>query len=58
MLILTYFSEIWNQRAALGAIGQLWMLPNIIALAVLPSNASAWAKYAVTTVLLSMPSSK
>ena len=56
MLVLTYFSEIWNQRAAVGAIAQIWMLPNIIALAVLPSETPAWAKYAVITVLLSMPS--
>ncbi|KIV97299.1 hypothetical protein, variant 1 [Exophiala mesophila] len=56
LLILTYASESFNQRALMGAIGQLWILPNIIAIAVLPDNASQWARYAVLTVLLSWPS--
>ncbi|KIW85831.1 hypothetical protein Z517_01223 [Fonsecaea pedrosoi CBS 271.37] len=56
MLILTYLSETLNERALMGAIGQLWILPNIIALAVIPATTSAWAKYAITTVLLGWPS--
>lgn len=56
MLIFTYFSEIWNERAGLGALSQIWILPNVIALAVLPTGASAWGKFAVLTTLLSYPS--
>ncbi|CAM1500827.1 Fc.00g099890.m01.CDS01 [Cosmosporella sp. VM-42] len=56
MLLLTYFSEIWNERAFLGAFGQLWVLPNLISLAVLPNSTPSWAKFAVLTVLLSYPS--
>lgn len=55
MLILTYLSEVWNERSLLGMFSQVWILPNIIALAVLPSGISPWVKYAVVTVLLSYP---
>ncbi|KAK0376120.1 major facilitator superfamily transporter [Colletotrichum limetticola] len=56
MLIMTYLSEIWDTRALFGAFTQLWYLPNLIAMAVLPADASPWAHYAVVTVLLSYPS--
>ncbi|WYZ37084.1 hypothetical protein EsH8_II_000590 [Colletotrichum jinshuiense] len=56
MLIMTYLSEIWDSRALFGAFTQLWYLPNLIAMALLPSDASPWAQYAVVTVLLSYPS--
>ncbi|KAK1488048.1 major facilitator superfamily transporter [Colletotrichum tamarilloi] len=56
MLIMTYLSEIWDTRALFGAFTQLWYLPNLIAMAVLPADASPWAQYAVVTVLLSYPS--
>ncbi|KAK2027468.1 major facilitator superfamily transporter [Colletotrichum zoysiae] len=56
MLIMTYLSEIWDTRALFGAFTQLWYLPNLVAMAVLPSNSSPWAQYAIVTVLLSYPS--
>ncbi|KZL84301.1 major facilitator superfamily transporter [Colletotrichum incanum] len=56
MLIMTYLSEIWDTRALFGAFTQLWYLPNLVAMAVLPSNSSPWVQYAVVTVLLSYPS--
>ena len=58
MLIFTYFSEIWNQRSYLGAFAQIWVLPNIIALAVIPASSNPWVRYAVVTTLLSWPSRK
>lgn len=58
MLALTYLSESWNERSITSAVYELWALPTLIALVVLPSDASAWAKYAVLTVLLSAPSRK
>lgn len=56
MLLLTFFSEILNQRAYAGLLNQIWVLPTVIALRVLPDDASQWAKFAVLTVLLSSPS--
>ena len=56
MLIFTYFSELLNERAFFGLFAQVWILPNIIAIAVLPSDASPWVKFAILTVLLSYPS--
>lgn len=58
MCITTYLSERWDSRAFFGAFTQFWYLPNLIAMAVLPSNASPWAQYAIVTVLLSYPSRK
>jgi hypothetical protein len=56
MLLLTYFSEIWNERSFMALFGQIWLLPNLIALRFLPSSESPWIKFAVLTVLLSYPS--
>ncbi|KAK0611022.1 major facilitator superfamily domain-containing protein [Immersiella caudata] len=56
MLLLTYISEKINQRALLGVFVELWLLPCVIALAVIPSGTSRWASYALVTVLLSYPS--
>lgn len=58
MLIFTYFSGIWNQRSYLGALAQIWILPNIIALAVIPAVSNQWVRFAIVTVLLSWPSRK
>lgn len=55
MLIFTFLSEKLNQRAFFGLIPQLWFLPCLIAMILLPSDANAWASYAVVTVLLSYP---
>ncbi|OTA96466.1 hypothetical protein M434DRAFT_19699 [Hypoxylon sp. CO27-5] len=55
MLVLTYLSEALNERALMGLFAQLWILPNIIALAVLPSSASPWVKYAVVSIMLAYP---
>ncbi|KAK5655594.1 hypothetical protein OQA88_5525 [Cercophora sp. LCS_1] len=56
MLLLTYYSEILNERVYWGIFGQVWLLPTIISLLVLPDTVKPWAKYAVLTVLLSYPS--
>jgi hypothetical protein len=56
MLGLTYASESWNERTYLGIFGQLWLLPNIIALVTFRDHVNPWAKFAVLTVLLSYPS--
>ncbi|KAH8753549.1 major facilitator superfamily domain-containing protein [Diaporthe sp. PMI_573] len=56
MMIVTFYSERYNERGLIGVFCQLWVLPNIIALAVLPNTSSAWARYSILTVLLSFPS--
>jgi hypothetical protein len=56
LLVMTYVSERVDQRALFGAVTQLWCLPNLIALAVLPTSVNRWTRFAVVTVLLSYPS--
>lgn len=58
MCITTYLSERWDTRAVFGVFTQFWYLPNLIAMAVLPSGASPWAQFAIVTALLSYPSRK
>ncbi|KAI9844265.1 MAG: hypothetical protein M1837_005675 [Sclerophora amabilis] len=55
LLILTYVSEKIGQRAYLGLFTQVWFLPCLISLAVLPVSTNKWATYALITVLLSYP---
>ncbi|KAH8807508.1 major facilitator superfamily domain-containing protein [Xylogone sp. PMI_703] len=56
MLILTYLSETYiKQRAYLGLVAQIWFLPCLIALSVLPTGTNKWGSYALVTVLLSYP---
>ena len=55
MLLITYFSERINQRSFIGIWAQIWMLPCLVALALMPVGASKWGSYAVTIVLLSYP---
>ena len=56
MLILTWLSEKTGQRAYLGLFNQLWLLPCLVALAVLPATVDRWSSYALILVLLSYPS--
>ncbi|KAG8158252.1 hypothetical protein KVR01_012013 [Diaporthe batatas] len=56
MMVVTFYSERYNERGLIGVLCQFWVLPNMIALAVLPNTSSAWARYAILTVLLSFPS--
>lgn len=55
MLIMTYVSEKINQRAYLGIFAQLWFLPCVVALALVPDNVSKWGRFVAVTVLLSYP---
>jgi hypothetical protein len=56
MLVMTHLSEKINQRSYLGIFVQLWFLPCVIAMSLLPDDSSKWARFAVVTVLLSYPS--
>ena len=55
MLFITWFSERVNQRSLVGFVAQLWILPCLIAMLLLPATASKWASFAVVTTLLSYP---
>jgi hypothetical protein len=57
MMLMTYYSEKINQRAYMGVLTQIWVLPCVIALLLLPlSTENPWSTYAVLVVLLSPPS--
>ncbi|EPS44140.1 hypothetical protein H072_1823 [Dactylellina haptotyla CBS 200.50] len=61
MLILTWLSVSYNERAFFGIITQLWYLPNLIALALLRRQSAHhynWSVFAILTILLSYPSRK
>ncbi|GAB7331236.1 hypothetical protein MBLNU13_g02699t2 [Cladosporium sp. NU13] len=56
MMIMTYISEKVNQRAYMGIFSQIWLLPCLIALLLLPiSTSNPWTTYAILTTLLSYP---
>ncbi|KAJ4325936.1 hypothetical protein N0V84_003322 [Fusarium piperis] len=55
MLLITYISGKVGQRALMGLVTQLWFLPCLISLAVLPADMNKWGMYALVTVLLSYP---
>jgi len=55
-MIMTYVSEKINQRAYMGIFSQIWFLPCLIALLLLPiSTSNPWTTYAILTTLLSYP---
>jgi hypothetical protein len=55
LLFWTWVSEKINQRFLLGVIGQLWALPLLITLEVIPASTSHWAKWACATLLVGYP---
>ena len=55
LLIITPLSEYLNQRFLVGLISQIWVLPCLIALEVLPATASAWSRWVLVTMLYAEP---
>lgn len=55
LLILSWASRRVNERSILSSLSNVWMLPWIIALVVLPDNANPWVRYAMLTGVLSYP---
>ncbi len=57
LLFWTWVSEKINQRLLLGVITQLWCLPLLVSLVVLPPHfdGSNWAKWALSTLLVGYP---
>ncbi|KAK4908701.1 hypothetical protein LTR49_022441 [Elasticomyces elasticus] len=52
LLFWTWISEKFNQRFLIGVVGQLWSIPVLIALIVIPTSTSHWAKWAMATLLV------
>ncbi|RPB13940.1 MFS general substrate transporter [Morchella conica CCBAS932] len=55
LLIISKVSEWVNERSLISSISNIWILPWLIALVVLPEDASPWLRYALLTGLLSYP---
>ena len=55
LLFWTWLSEKINNRFVIVMVTQLWVLPLLIALDLLPSDASKWARYAITALLVGYP---
>jgi hypothetical protein len=55
LLVLTWLSQKFKERAIVSSLSNLWLLPWLAALVALPASASLWARYAVLTGLLSYP---
>ena len=52
LLFWTWLSEKINQRFLIGVIGQLWTMPILIALVVIPASASHWGRWAAATLIV------
>lgn len=51
----TWLSERVNQRLLLGVVAEVWNLVLLIALELLPNDASSWARWAILTLLIGSP---
>ncbi|KAH6660245.1 major facilitator superfamily domain-containing protein [Truncatella angustata] len=55
LLFWTWYSEKINNRFLVVLITQLWVLPLVIALELLPTSASPWSWYALSALLIGNP---
>lgn len=55
LLVLTWLSEKLNERFLLATISQIWALPLLIALEVLPADRSPWVAWILSVLLYAMP---
>lgn len=55
LLFWTWVSEKVNQRFIVGLVSQIWVLPLLIALELIPGSTSAWTKWALSTLLVGYP---
>ncbi|KII91276.1 hypothetical protein PLICRDRAFT_89604 [Plicaturopsis crispa FD-325 SS-3] len=55
MFGVTFLSEHFNDRAFVASIEDIWTLPFLVALYVLPANPNPWVYFGVSTGLLSYP---
>jgi hypothetical protein len=55
ILALTWLCEWLNERLLLSLWSQIWMIPPLIALIMLPENRNAWQTYGVVLAMLAQP---
>lgn len=55
LLVLTRISEAINERVLLGMVGQVWVLPILIALVILPETRSKWTTLILVSLLFAQP---
>lgn len=55
LLVITWLSRHFKERALISSIAELWMLPWLVALVLIPASASPWVRYGLLTGLLSYP---
>ncbi|ROV97086.1 hypothetical protein VMCG_07453 [Cytospora schulzeri] len=55
LLWWTWVSEKWNNRFAIVMVSQIWCLPLVLGLELMPSGASPWAWYACSMMLVGSP---
>jgi hypothetical protein len=55
LLFWTWVSEKINQRFLVGLVSQIWALPLLVALELIPAKASHWAKWALSVLLVGSP---
>ncbi|KAI1768740.1 MFS general substrate transporter [Hypoxylon sp. FL1150] len=55
LLLVTWLSRHVNERSIVSSTSNIWIFPWVLALVLLPDNASPWVRYAMLTGLLSYP---
>ncbi|KAI0902172.1 MFS general substrate transporter [Annulohypoxylon nitens] len=55
LIIVTWISRRVNERSIISSSSNIWIFPWILALVLLPADASPWVRYALLTGLLSYP---
>ncbi|PLN82261.1 MFS general substrate transporter [Aspergillus taichungensis] len=55
LLFWSWVSERFNQRFLLGVVSEVWCLVLLIALVVLPDDASPWARWIINVLLIGAP---
>lgn len=55
LLILTWISAKFKERAIVSSFSNLWIFPWLVALVTLPGSANPWIRYALLSGLLSYP---
>ncbi|KAF8608046.1 MFS general substrate transporter [Ceratobasidium sp. AG-I] len=54
-LILAQISRIFKERSLVASLGNVWLLPLLITLSILPDDANAWVRFAILTLLIGYP---
>lgn len=55
LLFWTWLSEKINQRFLVGLASQIWALPLLIALEIIPGKTSPWARWTLSTLMVGHP---